>query len=73
MTTAARGNKSGVNAQFSLEHEQLAFIVNPTLGEFTCETVVARPLPVVVKCLMSQQNVSELLANLPSSIDHNST
>ena len=68
-----RGNKPGVNAQFSLEHEQLAFSVNPALGEFTCETVFARPLPVIVQCLMSHQNVTELLANLPSSIDHTQT
>ncbi|MHB0958908.1 MAG: transglutaminase-like domain-containing protein [Pirellulaceae bacterium] len=68
-----RGNKPGVNAQFSWEHEQLAFVVNPALGEFTCETVFARPLPVIVQCLTSHENVTELLANLPSSIDRTST
>ena len=68
-----RGNKPGVNAQFSLGHEQLAFSVNPALGEFTSETVFARPLPVIVQCLMSHHNVTELLANLPNSIDHNQT
>lgn len=30
----ARGNKNGVNAQFSIETEQLAFSINPQMGEF---------------------------------------
>ena len=29
----ARGNKEGVNAQFSVETEQLAFAVRPEMGE----------------------------------------
>ena len=29
----ARGNKAGVNAQFSMEKEQLAFPIRPKIGE----------------------------------------
>ncbi len=64
----ARGNKAGVNAQFSLDGEHLAFPIAPALGEFTCETVFARPLPCVVECLTSHQTVTELMAHLPGSI-----
>ena len=66
----ARGNKDGVNAQFSVDREQLAFPVDPGLGEFTCETVFTRPLPSVVDCLTSNATVTELMANLPQSIDN---
>lgn len=64
----ARGNKDGVNAQFSVDREQLAFPVDPGLGEFICETVFTQPLPSVVECLTSHATVAELMANLPQSI-----
>lgn len=65
----ARGNKPGVNAQFSPDREQLAFPVDPALGEFTCETVFARPLPGIVVCLSSHGTVTELMADLPSDLE----
>ncbi len=65
----ARGNKDGVNAQFSVDREQLAFPVDPALGESTCDTVFVRPLPSVVDCLTSSATVTELMANLPQSVD----
>ncbi len=64
-----RGNKSGVESQFSVDHEQLAFTVDPAQGEFTCQTVFARPVPVVVKCLTLHCSVTELMAHLPGSLD----
>jgi len=64
----ARGNKPGMDAQFGLEREQLAFPVNPALGEFTCATIFARPLPNVVQCLLDHATVSELMAGLPECI-----
>lgn len=66
----ARGNKPGVNAQFCVEREQLAFPVDPTLGEFTSETIFARPLSGIVECLASHGTVTGLMAHLPISIDH---
>lgn len=65
----ARGNKAGVDAQFRLDREQLAFPADPASGEFTCETVFAWPLPSVVRCLTLHRTVSELMENLPDSID----
>ena len=63
-----RGNKVGVDAQFSIEREQLAFPVDPALGEFTCDTIFAEPLPSIVECLRRSENVPELMANLPSTL-----
>jgi hypothetical protein len=65
----ARGNKPGVNAQFCLDREQLAFPVDPTLGEFTSETIFARPLSNIVACLTSHDTVTELMANLPGNLE----
>lgn len=39
----ARGNKSGINAQFSLDKEQLAFEPNPKLGERDYNVIFTRP------------------------------
>jgi transglutaminase-like putative cysteine protease len=64
-----RGNKPGVNAHFSVEREQLAFAADPALGERTCETVFARPLPNVVACLTRFGTVTELMAHLPDSFN----
>ena len=65
----ARGNKPGMNAQFCVDREQLAFSVDPALGEYTCETVFARPLPGIVQCLTSHRTVTELMADLPSNLE----
>jgi hypothetical protein len=65
-----RGNKSGVDAQFRLDHEQLAFPVNPALGERTCATVFVRPLPNTLRCLAGFGTVAEVMLNLPSTIDN---
>lgn len=63
-----RGNKAGVNAQFSTDQEQLAFSVDAAKGEFTCDTIFAEPSPNVVECLRNNRTVAELLANLPATI-----
>lgn len=64
----ARGNKPGVNAQLCPDREQLAFPVNPALGEYTCGTVFGRPLSSIVECLSSHGTVTELMAGLPSDL-----
>lgn len=63
-----RGNKVGVDAQFRLDREQLAFTIDPALGETTFPVVFARPLACIVTCLRTHQTVTDLLANLPDSI-----
>jgi transglutaminase-like putative cysteine protease len=65
----SRGNKNGIDAQFSVEGEQLAFSVNPEHGEYLCEKVFVRPLASVVNCLKSHSSVTAVLANLPNTLE----
>ena len=65
----ARGNTGAINAQFSLDQEQLAFPVDPTRGEYTDETIYAEPLPVVINCLRRFTTRSEMWPHLPESLD----
>ncbi|MDH5300938.1 MAG: transglutaminase family protein [Gammaproteobacteria bacterium] len=60
----ARGNKPGVDAQFSPPREKLAF---PVLGENESDfkEIWHSPLPVVVDVLERCQTYSEVLDNLP--------
>ena len=39
----ARGNTNGVNAQFGIDEEQLAFPMDPNKGEFIYDTIFASP------------------------------
>jgi len=52
-----RGNKPGVDAQFSLHQEQLAWPVDPAEGEVDYPTVYAAPVLEVVNALKSADNV----------------
>ena len=60
----ARGNKPGVNAQFSPPQEQLAFGINFP-EEIDCQYIFAKPLPEVIKALQSHATWDEMLNNLP--------
>ncbi len=68
----ARGNKPGVDAQFCLESERLAFAMKSDAGESIHEAVFVRPLSQVVDCLMNHQRVSEMWPRLPSALDSES-
>lgn len=46
-----RGNKKGVNAQFSILEEQLAWPVDPTLGELDYPDLYVSTAPSVIKAL----------------------
>lgn len=60
----ARGNKTGVNAQFQPPREALAFpIVAP--AERDLPEIWAEPLPVVVDVLLRYDTYDQVLANLP--------
>lgn len=59
-----RGNKAGVDAQFTTGLEQLAFATN-ILGEATFPEIHAEPLPEVVKVLRQHSTVAEVRQNLP--------
>jgi len=58
-----RGNKKGVDAQFTPPHEQLAF----TLGEneFDLPEILADPLPEIVTALETYKGYSEFIQHFP--------
>src|SRR5690625_4348417 len=60
-----RGNKDGIDAEFSLASEQLAF---PDM-EFLDNRVYARPLKNVMAALRSYANWTDLWPNLPTPPD----
>jgi hypothetical protein len=56
----ARGNKDGVNAQFSLEEEQLAYQVRSELGEIDYEHNYSDLDARLVKILSESVNILEI-------------
>ena len=60
----ARGNKSGVDAQFTPPQEQLAFEIN-LAEEMDFEQIFAEPLAVVVQALQKYSTWDKILHNLP--------
>lgn len=60
----ARGNKPGVNVQFTPPQEQLAYDIS-FLEEIDCQNVFAEPIPEVVKALRTYRTWDEMLNNLP--------
>ncbi|MCP4051093.1 MAG: ABC transporter ATP-binding protein [bacterium] len=64
----ARGNKEGVNAQFSLEQEQLAFPARTNLGEQDYPIIYTAPVNSVVIALTKSKDCMELWQQLPESL-----
>lgn len=64
----ARGNKVGVNAQFSLEREKLAFPVRTEKGEEDIPIIYANPDKNVLAALTKNKDLSVLWANLPTTL-----
>jgi transglutaminase-like putative cysteine protease len=65
----ARGNKSGVDAQFSLEREQLAFPIRAQYGEVDYLYNHAEPHPAVVETLLSNDDAIVMYRDhLPQSL-----
>jgi len=64
----ARGNGKGINAQFNLKNEQLAFVMDPLADEFIYETIFAAPVSSVVDRLIKYKTRSELWLDLPRSL-----
>lgn len=62
----ARGNKDGVNAQFTPPQEQLAFsLIHPNEKNF--ETVYAEPVAEIIAVLTQYTDWKDVLENLPDS------
>jgi len=64
----ARGNTVGINAQFSIKKEQLAFAMDPAADEFIYETIFAAPVESVVSRLRMYTSRTELWQDLPQSL-----
>ncbi|MEK4670267.1 transglutaminase family protein [Niallia sp. FSL R7-0271] len=52
----ARGNKKGINAQFSIEKEKLAFTINEELGEVDYPVIYVHPHPKVLAVLKENKD-----------------
>ena len=66
----ARGNKSGVDAQFSIDSEQLAFPIRPEKGEVDNFVIYPDPDIEVVRTLRSHDSREELWKNLPMELGY---
>lgn len=64
----ARGNTNGINAQFNIKKEQLAFAMDPLADEFIYEAIFAAPVNSVVNRLKMYRTISELWLDLPQSL-----
>lgn len=64
----ARGNKEGVNAQFSVDEEQLAFPIRPELGEVDDYTVYPNPDEKVLERLQKYETRPQLWEDLPTEL-----
>ncbi len=64
----ARGNRAGINAQFSVKKEHLAFAMDPLADEFIYETIFAAPVSSVVQRLKMYSTRTELWHDLPQSL-----
>jgi len=65
----ARGNKDGIDAQFSLGQEQLAFAIRDHYDEVDYKTIYARPHPDTIAVLKRSTNVPDMYLNrLPSRL-----
>ncbi|KAB7671262.1 transglutaminase-like domain-containing protein [Bacillus sp. B1-b2] len=65
----ARGNKPGIDAQFSIEREQLAFQVNKEQGEVDYPTIFPRPNEKTIKTLREHKDAMEMYVhNLPETL-----
>ena len=58
----ARGNKPGVDAQFSIDEEKIAWPVNKERGEEDHQVIFIEPNPTVVEVLKRSNNRKELWA-----------
>lgn len=66
----ARGNKEGVNAQFSIDTEQLAFPIRPEKGEADSFVVYPKPDVKVIEKLKENETRTALWNNLPTELGY---
>lgn len=64
----ARGNKEGVDAQFSLMDEKLAFPIREELGEEDDFSIYPKPDENILKALRENETMYDLWENLPKEL-----
>lgn len=63
-----RGNKPGIDAQFTWKEEKLAYPIREQLGEVDYPYVFVAPLPSVIQAMQSAADCSELFYIRPEAI-----
>lgn len=63
-----RGNKPGVDAQFAIFNEKLAYPIREELGEIDYPDVFIEPLAPVLRSMENSKDSEQLFCNLPESI-----
>lgn len=64
-----RGNKPGIDAQFTTDVEQLAYPIDTSIGEVDYPNVFTEPLPVVITSMHNSENVQDLFYKRPEGIE----
>ncbi|QAA82589.1 transglutaminase family protein [Aequorivita sp. H23M31] len=63
-----RGNKLGIDSQFSIEEEKLAYPIRPELGEIDYNIVLTKPLATVVHFMQESRNCEQLFNSRPTDL-----
>lgn len=63
-----RGNKPGIDAQFTTDVEQLAYPIDTTKGEVDYPMVFTEPLPGVITAMQNSIDVHDLFYKRPTGI-----
>ncbi len=61
-----RGNKPGIDSQFSPREERLAYPIRSEWGEIDYPIVLSKPLETVVKAMRQSTNCEELFSSRPT-------
>ena len=67
----ARGNKEGVNAQFSIDAEKLAFPIRPEKGEEDGFVIYPKPDVKIIEKLKENETRTALWNKLPTELGYN--
>lgn len=60
-----RGNKEGIDSQFSIKEEKLAYPIRESLGEIDYPNVFTHPLPSVITAMQDSKDSQELFYKRP--------
>jgi transglutaminase-like putative cysteine protease len=63
-----RGNKPGVNSEFSIQHEKLAYPIRTELDEIDYPIIYSKPLDKVILSMQHAADCKELFFSRPESV-----